>query len=367
LTWGSTNYYFNVRAKNNLEVVGNYSSSNGIYLVDPSAPTGKPSTPACNQYSNTTTVAFNWTVGAAIDAESHIMGYLMQIGTAEGGNDIFEGYVGNVLTYSANIGTNGITYYARVKARNRMGLYADDAYWSVSSNGIRVDLTAPAKPTISSSPSEKRSDGSYLITLAGSTETGAHIGSDSIEVYDQDAHLIKQYISSALATGTTTYSNDLSVAPNGDISGTITLEDIPGIYPLVTSVEVKLYVYDAAGNRSAEGTAFTVAFDVDESAFDCWNNKYVLGTSVKNPTIVYRLQESSKVTIKIFTLLGDLVKTIVDKEDREPGYYSEEWDLSSDGSSDIVGSGIYLVHINAPGSGSDPVSLSETKKIAVIK
>ena len=121
---GST-YYAKVKAKNGAGLYGSYSgNSDGITINDITPPTGSPSTPtAAATYSSNITITINWTLGTSADAESGIAGYYLQVGTTAGGNDKFDGDVGNVLTYNITGCVQGTTYYAKVKAKNGVGLY----------------------------------------------------------------------------------------------------------------------------------------------------------------------------------------------------------------------------------------------------
>ncbi len=72
----------------------------------------------------------------------------------------------------------------------------------------------------------------------------------------------------------------------------------------------------------------------------------------------YTTSRTGRVTISIYTLDGVLVKTLVDEE-KEAGVHTARW-LGKNLSGDIVASGIYLVHIEAPG-------FKDTKKVCVIR
>ncbi|MBU4205003.1 T9SS type A sorting domain-containing protein [Patescibacteria group bacterium] len=74
-------------------------------------------------------------------------------------------------------------------------------------------------------------------------------------------------------------------------------------------------------------------------------------------TIYYKTSRDGRIIINLYTLDGRLVKTLVD-ENMSAGKYSVEWRGQND-AEDTVSSGIYLLHISAPG-------YKETKKICVI-
>ncbi len=134
--------YARVRAVNTHGVAGNWSPSSDGITIDTTAPS-MPGVPVdAGGYSISTAVTFSWT--AAADAESGIAGYTLQVGTTPGGNDVFNGSVGNVLTREIT-GSNGQTLYARVQAVNGAGTATS---WSGNSDGITIDATAPSMPGV---------------------------------------------------------------------------------------------------------------------------------------------------------------------------------------------------------------------------
>jgi len=76
-------------------------------------------------------------------------------------------------------------------------------------------------------------------------------------------------------------------------------------------------------------------------------------------TIKYFVINRAKVNLKIYNLMGELVKVLVDDENREPNLYEEPWSGKNDNGS-TVASGIYLVHIEVGGENA-------TEKICVVK
>ena len=80
----------------------------------------------------------------------------------------------------------------------------------------------------------------------------------------------------------------------------------------------------------------------------------------KTATIKYFIINPAKVNLKIYNLMGELVKSLVDDENRESGrMYEEPWSGENEQGS-IVASGIYLVHIEVAGENA-------TEKICVVK
>ncbi|HAM37889.1 MAG: hypothetical protein A2474_04395 [Elusimicrobia bacterium RIFOXYC2_FULL_34_12] len=86
------------------------------------------------------------------------------------------------------------------------------------------------------------------------------------------------------------------------------------------------------------------------------NNLFVPGQQLS--TIYYRTSEDGNVNIKLYTLDGRFIKTLVD-EYTLAGIRSVTWD-GKNLKDNEVSSGIYLVHIDAPG-------FKATKKICVIR
>ncbi len=79
----------------------------------------------------------------------------------------------------------------------------------------------------------------------------------------------------------------------------------------------------------------------------------------QSTTIRYYFKSDGRVTLKVYTLQGRLIRTLID-DVRGAGVYS---DASWDGKNDdgvTVASGIYLVHIEAP-------NFSNSQKVAVVK
>jgi len=112
--------------------LGKFKLSNEQIVVD----TTEPSVPGIpsdgGEYSSSTQVTFNW--DPAIDDESGIVDYHLQVGTAPDSSDVYNRGVGNVLTKPIT-GARGKTLYARVRALNGVGLIGK---WSDSSDGITI-------------------------------------------------------------------------------------------------------------------------------------------------------------------------------------------------------------------------------------
>ncbi len=97
---------------------------------------------------------------------------------------------------------------------------------------------------------------------------------------------------------------------------------------------------------------------IEKNTIKLINNKF---NPMRNESvnIIYNITSGGAVTIKIYTIEGTLVKTVLSGVSTQAGTYTQTWNGRND-QWGIVASGIYLVHIEGPG-------LKDTKKICIIK
>jgi len=111
-------------------------------------------------------------------------------------------------------------------------------------------------------------------------------------------------------------------------------------------------VYDV-GESGPSNEAFALITNVQENGSDNLPDKFSLSQNYPNPfnpttTIDFTIPvsaKSQKVRITIYNLLGEKIKTLVDKK-HNPGFYSVKWD----GRNDLgvhVPSGLYLYQIKS--------------------
>lgn len=126
-----------------LENIGPAGLARSFDLVsvakDTTAPTGAPTAPVDEGATVTQDrLAFTWTAGNLAEPEGGITGYHLQVGTAPGASDVFDGMVGKRLNQTlTGVGVGGATHHARVRAMNSSGLYSA---WSPNSDGILMAL-----------------------------------------------------------------------------------------------------------------------------------------------------------------------------------------------------------------------------------
>jgi len=127
----------------------NYISGDGSFenfrIADTTPPTA-PGTPSDEgDWTSSTIVKFIWT--PAIDNGSGVVDYQLQVGTFCCDNSVFDGWIGNVLEYSVT-GTRGQTLYAKVRAKDGVGLVG---VWSQCSDGILIN-TPPVASNLKITP-----------------------------------------------------------------------------------------------------------------------------------------------------------------------------------------------------------------------
>jgi len=92
-------------------------------------------------------------------------------------------------------------------------------------------------------------------------------------------------------------------------------------------------------------------------------SEFILNQNYPNPfnpgtNIEYQLPEAAYVSIEVFNILGQKVKTLV-SEQKEAGYHQARWDGESDSGRDVP-SGVYFYRMNAG-------SFSQTMKMVMLK
>ncbi len=129
-------------------------------------------------------------------------------------------------------------------------------------------------------------------------------------------------------------------------------------------VYYKVTAIDSTGNESAPSTEINVTITENEEIEITENYSYQLYQNYPNPfnpttTISYSLKEPGEVRIKLYTVTGELLKTIIEGT-KNKGYNETQIDLST------YSSGIYLYRLEVTGAGKIPV-FNDLKKMAFVK
>ncbi|OGS20245.1 MAG: hypothetical protein A2252_00700 [Elusimicrobia bacterium RIFOXYA2_FULL_39_19] len=152
------------------------------------------------------------------------------------------------------------------------------------------------------------------------------------------------------ATVTTDADGDYSFT--GLSSGTYTVTPVKTGYSFSPSKIV--YTITTSSNTTAN---FRVLPAGAVTTFKLYNNE-MNPRKDQSVTIMFKTTSPGNVKVEVYDTRGTHVKTIIDEE-KNADLYNEQWDgKTSDGT--VLPSGIYLIHIEAPG-------ISETKKVCIIK
>lgn len=152
-------------------------------------------------------------------------------------------------------------------------------------------------------------------------------------------------------------ASSISLSSDGTLSGNVSLQNIRVYYPLVTAIKVEINAEETVSKQSIKASSSLIHLEFTENSFEIYNNKFNPNKSEKM-SLKYEIIQGGNVSIKIYALNGELLAALT-SENKDAGAYTLEWDGKNDAGS-IVASGIYLIHVDAPG-------LSSTKKIAIIK
>jgi hypothetical protein len=100
-----------------------------------------------------------------------------------------------------------------------------------------------------------------------------------------------------------------------------------------------------------------------ETAYTNYPNPFAAGR--ERTTITYYLEEKSKVTLKLYTVWGAPVATLIDNKSQDPGLYQNvTWD-GRNGDGDVVNNGVYFLVLEIRGDGGDSATLK--RKVGVIR
>ncbi len=225
-------YLARVRAVDAGGNLGPWSADSDGVTIDSIAPTQPAAPTDGGVYSTNTNLSFNW-INPGDVGLAGVASYDLEVGTSPGANDV---YSGNLVGLTHNIvGTNGSSYYARVRAIDSAGNISN---FSTNSNGILVDTGNPTPAT-------------NLITPADSAA-----GGDS--TYDDDTTIYFRWSAGSDAeSGIAHY--DVTIHNNGSCSSAVgnangltgTSTSFVGSTGVTYTFEVN--TFDAAGRSSASG------------------------------------------------------------------------------------------------------------------
>jgi flagellar hook assembly protein FlgD len=126
--------------------------------------------------------------------------------------------------------------------------------------------------------------------------------------------------------------------------------------------EVLSYSFTSSGEENFKIVATQEAYLSEEFTLSEVGN-YPNPVHSEFTTIRFQLGKQAQVTIKIYTISGELVRTLVQEKTYSKGLNEEVWDLKNDAGEKIA-RGVYILLVKA--SASEKILL-KTGKIALIK
>jgi hypothetical protein len=150
----------------------------------------------------------------------------------------------------------------------------------------------------------------------------------------------------------------VSINGEGDIAGEVVVKDIVEKYPLVSGIKIRVKVRE--GDETTEGETEVARIEPYAAGPDrigVYNNVF---NPLNGEKVIIKIDiaEQTHIKINLYDTKGKKIKELADEE-RDTGMPRYEWD-GKDGSGNVVGSGLYFVHIQAG-------DYKKTKKIVVVK
>ncbi|HBA59491.1 MAG TPA: hypothetical protein DCZ92_01440 [Elusimicrobia bacterium] len=249
-------------------------------------PPGQP-VPVPGAFTATSGITWNWPPALAF-GDTTISTYVVSVGTTPADfNVLVDSEIGPLASFTLDPAANGKTYYLKVKAIDEGGIFSQHS--AVSSPGVLVDRTAPARLVAVQSDREFSYDSAALFSWSASA--------------DQESG-IKAYL---LDLGTTVNGNDIFNAKNMGLA----LSSLETGLPSGKTVFARVRAENNAGgvsDYSDPGPGIPVWSLSQEPPMVQpynWPNPF---DPLAGPTqIGFYLKAPAKVTLKLFTLEGNLV------------------------------------------------------------
>ncbi|GAB6281920.1 MAG: hypothetical protein STSR0008_06640 [Ignavibacterium sp.] len=222
--------------------------------------------------------------------------------------------------------TPGETYYWRVRSYDGVTYSA----WSIVEKFIMFSGFDPARPVIGNPPLE-------------------------MAIFTQNP-VLSWYIQSPISN--LTYELEYSLSPSFENSTVV--ENVEKTFYQLNTLEKEKYYYWRVRSKNESGsysnfsrTASLIIkqlTDINNEANQVVPDKFYLSQNYPNPfnplTIIkYGIPKSSLVTIKIYNIIGQQVRTLINEE-KDAGEYQVQWDGKNDFGQN-VSSGTYLYRVIA--------------------
>jgi len=156
-------------------------------------------------------------------------------------------------------------------------------------------------------------------------------------------------------------SVSFSITNQISVSGTVNIGNLSLNYPTASLVELQVGLADTVFTSTATVKTWTVASSnaLPPGGSASIYNGVFNPTQGARATVRLNLSGPGHVKIRIYTMRGTLVKTLVDQDASAAGVQTFDW-AGDNGAGTTVASGIYLFRIEAPG-------INVTQKAVVVK
>ncbi|OGR66568.1 MAG: hypothetical protein A2X31_04415 [Elusimicrobia bacterium GWB2_63_22] len=284
---GNGYWYLHLRSYN-FNGLGHKTADVGPFHVALSTviPPGQP-VPVPGAFTATSGITWNWPPAIAF-GETIVSTYVVSVGTTPSDfNVLADSAIGPLTSFTLDPATNGRTYYLKVRAIDEGGILSQ--YSPVSSPGVLVDRSVPEQPGTVQADREFSYDSNILFSWAPSADEESGI---------------KAYL---LDAGTSLYGTDIFNAKDLGQELSYQATGLPG----GKSVYARVRAENNAGGFSeySEPGAGIPVLPLAQTAPMTqpynWPNPFDPGVG---PTqIGFFLKDPARVTLKLFTLEGNLV------------------------------------------------------------
>ena len=338
LTYGKT-YYWAVALNNGGSPTHSDYAQGSFTVVGGSSVTVIPSVPSDGSVEYNRDVTFYWYLGGS---SLGIQGYELQYSQTSNFSlvtTVPSGTVGTNMFYTVTGLTPGATYYWRVR-----GDYGSGNYTSYS--------------TI------------YSFTVdAGASAVVPRIGSPARGVTVETGSPVLSWFNPVQSSSSLSY--DVELSRNAEFTESVVYTDVNQLQAEASNLESGEYFWRVRSKTNEEISGYSESgnFKVKDGITSVAEESEVLPTvyelsqNYPNPfnpetTIKFSLAESQYVSIKIYNMLGQEVRTLMN-EQRNQGSYNVLWN-GKDNNGNQVSSGTYIYRIRAG-------EFVSTKKMVLLK
>ena len=285
-----TQYFINVRAKDNVGNLSTVASTNGI-TIDTTAPTAGTASDDGAYTGSSTTLGASWT--GFSDTASGIAEYSYSIGTSAGGTTVRDW---TSVATNTNVSATGLSltsatqYFFNIRAKDNVGNLGAVA----STDGITVDTTAPVTGTVSNAGATTNSSTQLTATIAGFSDALSGIARYDYSIgITAGGATVRDWTDNGAATTVTAAGLNLTDGTQYFIN--VRAVDNAGNTSTVASTGGVTYVADAAvptaGTVTDDGqfTASTTTLSASWTGFSdntaIIQYEYSIGTSAGGTTV----------------------------------------------------------------------------------